>query len=100
MKNIRQLATNNSIDVRIELSNYQNLIPDSKLSSGSLTNKYPIILDGGKTIIFITDQNKEAETREKYETRKINKNISRSAKRLSSFSGAAIEPVAFGVSAV
>ena len=80
MKNIRQLATNDSIDVRIELSNYQNLVPDSKLSSGSLTNKYPIILDGGKTIIFITDQSKEAEAREKYELRKNSKVFARSAK--------------------
>ena len=80
MKNIRQLATNDSIDVRIELSNYQNLVPDSKLSSGSLTNKYPIIIDGGKTIIFITDQSKEAEAREKYELRKNSKVFSRSAK--------------------
>jgi len=80
MKNIRQLATNNSIDVRIELSNQQNLIPKSKLSSGSVTNKYPIILDGGKTIIFITDQTKEPEARQKYEMRKNSKPFSRSAK--------------------
>ena len=80
MKNIRQLATNNSIDVRIELSNHQNLIPISKLSSGSVTNKYPIILDGGKTIIFIADQSHEAEARQKYEMRKNTKVFSRSAK--------------------
>jgi len=80
MKNIRQLATNNSIDVRIELSNQQNLIPKSKLSSGSVTNKYPIILDGGKTIIFITDRSRESEARQKYELRKTSKAFSRSAK--------------------
>ncbi len=80
MKNIRQLTTNNSIDARIELSNQQNFIPKSKLSSGSVTNKYPIILDGGKTIIFIADQSKEPEAREKYEMRKNSKIFSRSAK--------------------
>ena len=80
MKNIRQLATNNSIDNKLKLSNYQTLIPTSKLSSGSVTNKYPIILDDGKTIIFITDLSKEAEAREKYEMRKTIKNISRSAR--------------------
>jgi hypothetical protein len=80
MKNTRQLATNDSIDVSFELSNQQNLIPNSKLSSGSLVNKYPIILDGGKTIIFITDQSKEPEVREKYELRKNTKVFSRSAK--------------------
>jgi len=80
MKNIRQLTTNNSIDARIELSNQQNSIPKSKLSSGSVTNKYPIILDGGKTIIFIADQSKEPEAREKYEKRKNSMTFSRSAK--------------------
>ena len=80
MKNKRQLATNNSIDVRMELSNQQMLIPKSKLFSGSVTSKYPIMLDDGKTIIFITDQSKEAEVRQKYELRKISKPFSRSAK--------------------
>ncbi len=80
MKNKRQLATNNSIDVRIELSNQQMLIPKSKLFSGSVTSKYPIMLDDGKTIIFITDQSKEAEARQKYEMRKNTKVFSRSAK--------------------
>ena len=80
MKNTGQLATNNSIDVRIELSNQQNLIPKLKLSSGSVTNKYPVIIDGGKTIIFITDRSKEAEARHKYELRKNSKSYSRSAK--------------------
>jgi hypothetical protein len=80
MKNIRQLATNDSIDVRLELSNHQNMIPKSKLSSGSLTNKYPIIIDGGKTTIFISDQSKETEVRQKYEMRKVTQVFSRSAK--------------------
>jgi hypothetical protein len=48
-------------------------IPDSKLLSGSLTGKYPIILDGGKTTIFISDKSKEKETRERYELRRGNK---------------------------
>jgi len=41
-------------------------IRDSKLLTGSTANKYPVILDDGKTIIFISDKSKEAETREKY----------------------------------
>jgi hypothetical protein len=45
-------------------------IPDYKLSSGSVTGKFPIILDGGKTTIFISDLSKEAEIRERYELRK------------------------------
>jgi hypothetical protein len=47
-------------------------IPDTKLQSGSLIGKYPIILDGGKTTIFISDKSKESETRERYELRKGN----------------------------
>ena len=48
-------------------------IPDSKLLTGSLAGKFPIVLDGGKTTIFITDKSKESETRERYELRRGNK---------------------------
>ena len=48
-------------------------IPDSKLLTGSLIGKYPVILDGGKTTIFISDKNKESEARQKYELRKDNR---------------------------
>jgi hypothetical protein len=48
-------------------------IPDSKLLTGSLTGKYPIVLDGGRTTIFISDKSKEAETRERYELRMGNR---------------------------
>jgi hypothetical protein len=37
---------------------------------GSITNMYPVTLDGGKTVIFISDKSKEAETRQNYELRK------------------------------
>jgi hypothetical protein len=39
------------------------------LLTGSLTGKFPVILDGGKTTIFISDKSKERETRERYEMR-------------------------------
>ena len=48
-------------------------IPNSKLLTGSLIGKYPIVLDGGRTTIFISDISKESETREKYQLRKDNK---------------------------
>jgi hypothetical protein len=48
-------------------------IPDSVISSGSLAGKFPVILDGGKTTIFISDKSKESETRERYQLRKDNK---------------------------
>ena len=92
MKNSRSVAKSDQLDVRVELSNYRYSIPKSKLSSGSLINKYPVILDGGKTIIFIEDQSKETEARERYEMRKTNKNISRSAKLGSSLQVPAVIP--------
>ena len=48
-------------------------IPDSKLLTGSIVGKYPVILDGGKTTIFISDQSKESETRDNYELRMSNR---------------------------
>jgi hypothetical protein len=40
-----------------------------KLLTGSTLDKYPVVLDGGKTIIFISDKSKEDETRLKYQMR-------------------------------
>lgn len=48
-------------------------IPDSKLLTGSTKDKYPVILDGGRTTIFISDKSKESETRKNYELRKDNR---------------------------
>lgn len=44
-------------------------VPDSKLLSGSTKDKYPVVLDGGRTIIFIDDKSKETETRKRYDAR-------------------------------
>lgn len=71
MKNFRNIYKTDLLDVRHELTNHQTVIPRSKLLSGSVINKYPIILDGGKTIVFISDRSKEPEIREKYEMRKV-----------------------------
>ena len=48
---------------------------NSKLLTGSTTDKYPIVLDGGKTIIFISDKSKEAEIRLKYKMRGQQANV-------------------------
>lgn len=37
-----------------------------KISAGVTSDKYAIQLDDGKTIVFISDKSKEAETRLKY----------------------------------
>jgi hypothetical protein len=52
------------------LANHSFKIPDSKLLTGSTIDKYPVILDGGRTIIYISDRSKEAETRERYALRR------------------------------
>jgi Tol biopolymer transport system component len=46
-----------------------------KLLTGSTTDKYPVVLDNGKTIIFISDRSKEAETRLKYQMRGQHSNL-------------------------
>ena len=56
-----------TLEYRMMLEHNRHKVPDSKLLSGSLIGKFPIIFDGGKTTIFITDLNKEAETRERYQ---------------------------------
>jgi hypothetical protein len=58
------------LDNRMNIKNHQPNVPLSKLGSGSVKNKYPIILDGGRTVIFISDKSKEAEIRKKFETRR------------------------------
>ena len=62
-----------TLEYRMMLERQRLKIPDSKLLTGSLIGKYPIILDGGRTIIFISDKSKESEIRERYELRMGNR---------------------------
>jgi hypothetical protein len=55
---------------------FKEKIPESKLSMGSLTGKFPVILDNGRTIIYIADSTKEEETRLKYELLKNSRGLS------------------------
>ncbi len=73
MKVIRYTKTHDTVDNRIGISNHQDNVPRSKLSSGSLAGKFPVTLDDGKTIIFISDKSKELETRQRYELRVANR---------------------------
>jgi hypothetical protein len=41
-------------------------ILNSKLLMGSTKDKFPVLLDDGRTTVFISDKSKEAETRLKY----------------------------------
>lgn len=69
MKHTRPISTNDVIDNRLKMSNHQGTVPKSKLASGSVVGLYTVILDGGRTIIYVSDASKEAETRNKYELR-------------------------------
>jgi hypothetical protein len=62
-----------TLENRMIIEHNRNKIPDSKLSMGSVINKYPIVLDDGKTIIFISDKSKETETRQKYKLQRESK---------------------------
>jgi hypothetical protein len=58
---------NDTLENRLNLARIRSKIPDEKLLMGSIKGKYPIILKDGKTIIYISDKSKEAETRLRYE---------------------------------
>jgi len=62
-----------TLEYRMMQENNRFKVPNSKLLTGSTIGKYPIILDGGRTTIFISDKSKESETRQKYELRKDNR---------------------------
>lgn len=61
---------NELLQNRKNLTNHHYKEPNSKLLTGSLVGKFPVVIDGGKTIIFISDKTKEEETRRNYELRR------------------------------
>lgn len=69
MKNTQHRTINDSMDNRLKISNHQVRVPKSKLASGSVVGLYPVILDGGKTIIYTSDKSKESEIRSRYALR-------------------------------
>jgi len=64
-----------TLEKRMNLANNRFKVPHVKLLTGSVADKFPVVLDGGKTIIFISDKSKEAETRLKYEMRRASSGI-------------------------
>jgi hypothetical protein len=70
MKNSGQMTKSDAMDNRLEMSNHKVAVPKSKLSSGSLTDKYPVVLDDGRTIVYIRDKSREREIRLRYALRK------------------------------
>jgi hypothetical protein len=58
---------NSTLENRMILARNRFKISDEKLSMGSTRDKFPVVLDGGKTVIYVSDKNKVEETRLKYE---------------------------------
>jgi hypothetical protein len=69
MKNTQHRTINDSMDNRLKISNHQAKVPKAKLASGSVVGLYPVILDGGKTIIYTSDKSKESDIRSRYALR-------------------------------
>jgi hypothetical protein len=59
-----------TLEYRMMMENNRLKIAKSKHLTGSLIGKYPIVLDGGRTTIYISDLSKESETRERYHLRR------------------------------
>jgi hypothetical protein len=57
---------NDTLENRLNLARIRAKIPDDKLLMGSIRDKYPVVLDDGKTVIYISDKSKAEETRLKY----------------------------------
>jgi hypothetical protein len=57
---------NDNLENRINLARIRSKIPDEKILMGSTKGKFPVILDDGKTVVFISDESKADETRLKY----------------------------------
>ena len=63
MKKNRPLSTQNQRTI-------QTITPQIAASCGSLKGKYAVVLDGGKTTIYISDKSREAEIIERYQQRR------------------------------
>jgi len=72
MKTTRDKSASDSMDNRMRISNHRIMVPHTKLLTGSVEGKFPVTLDDGKTIIFISDKSQETETRRRYELRLAN----------------------------
>ena len=70
MKNTRHIATNDVVGNRMQISNHKVTVPVSKLLSGSVAEKYPVLLDDGRTVVYIADKSREREVRLRYGLRK------------------------------
>jgi hypothetical protein len=69
MKNIQHIGSNYPAHHRNNNSSNERRTPKQNLSTGSVADLYPVVLDGGRTVIYITDKNRESEIRFRYSSR-------------------------------
>jgi hypothetical protein len=62
-----------TLEYRMHQENQRLKVPESKLLAGITSGKHPVIMDDGRTTIFINDERDEEETRQRYALRKDNK---------------------------
>jgi len=65
LKNSRN-RKNETAANRMSPGSHRVNVPHGKPATGSVLDKFPIVLDGGRTVIFISDKSKEAEIRLRY----------------------------------
>jgi hypothetical protein len=70
MKNTQNIKPNYAFGHSMEQGGPQGRVPKYKMLTGSVTGKYPVVLDDGRTIIYVTDKSREEEVRSKYALRK------------------------------
>jgi hypothetical protein len=68
MKNIQHISSSQTSHSKDSSARHYRAAKP-KQATGSVADRYPVVLDGGKTIIYITDKSKESEIRSRYEAR-------------------------------
>jgi hypothetical protein len=58
---------NDIMENSLDPSPHRYKVTDEKLLMGSTIDKYPVKLDDGRTVVYISDKSKEAEIRLKFE---------------------------------
>ena len=58
---------------RKEVSIHKTDSSETRMLCGSVTNKFPVVLDGGRTTIFVSDASKATEAIANYELRVANR---------------------------
>lgn len=63
---------NHKMEQRLKMEHNREKISNERILMGSTKGKYPVVLDGGRTIVYISDRSKEMEVRMKFEKMKHN----------------------------